>query len=65
MRVTTIILSYRRAVLIAVYTHLLREYQPVPSDKSPRRWFADLVALGQYRAVPRRVELGAATGCGR
>ena len=25
MRVTTVVLSYRRAILIAVYTHLLRE----------------------------------------
>lgn len=24
MRITTIVLSYRRAILIAVYTHLLR-----------------------------------------
>jgi hypothetical protein len=26
MRITTVVLSYRRAILIAVYTHLLREY---------------------------------------
>lgn len=25
MRITTIVLGYRRAILIAVYTHLLRE----------------------------------------
>jgi hypothetical protein len=29
MRVTTVVLSYRRAILIAVYTHLLREYRVI------------------------------------
>jgi len=29
MRVTTVILSYRRAILIAVYTHLLCESRPL------------------------------------
>ena len=34
MRITTIILSYRRAILIAVYTHLLCKPFPVPSSLS-------------------------------
>lgn len=69
MRITTVFLSYRRAILIAVYTHLLRVslFPPfffpfsffdallIPA-KSARRRFTDMVAMGQHCTAPRRME---------
>lgn len=57
MRITTIVLGYRRAILIAVYTHLLRELAAVDgTDTSARRRKPDVVALGQHCALPECVE---------
>lgn len=66
MRITTVFLSYRRAILIAVYTHLLRVSLFPPlfsffealliSPKSARRRFTDMVAMGQHCTAPRRME---------
>lgn len=44
MRVTTVVLSYRRAILISVYTHLLCKCL-LPSSISKESKEADMISL--------------------